>query len=121
MSRPPTMAIGTSSGSRTCDPMRPACRTERRGSRSHAIYCASTAGLVGGGALQESIELAGDVALEFPESSSGGELPFCAVPGGVVDRVVVPAGPHDPQPGPSEDADGVGMVLAAAAGVGVDL
>jgi hypothetical protein len=32
------MAIGTSSGSRTCDPMRPACRTERRGSRSHAIY-----------------------------------------------------------------------------------
>src|SRR5512133_1745753 len=38
MSRPPTMAIGTSSGSRRCDPMRPACRTERRGSRSHAIY-----------------------------------------------------------------------------------
>jgi hypothetical protein len=33
------MAIGTSSGSRRCDPMRPACRTERRGSRSHAIYC----------------------------------------------------------------------------------
>jgi YVTN family beta-propeller protein len=32
------MAIGTSSGSRRCDPMRPACRTERRGSRSHAIY-----------------------------------------------------------------------------------
>jgi len=61
------------------------------------------------------------IAKEFPESSSGGEPPFCAVPGGVVDRVVVPAGPHDPQPGPSEDADGVGMVLAAAAGVGVDL
>src|SRR5829696_7096059 len=38
MSSPPTMAIGTSSGFRRCDPMRPACRTERRGSRSHAIY-----------------------------------------------------------------------------------
>src|SRR5215207_5768040 len=41
MSRPPTMAIGTSSGSRLCDPMRSACRTERRGSRSHSIYGAS--------------------------------------------------------------------------------
>jgi hypothetical protein len=38
------MAIGTSSGSRRCDPMRPACRTERRGSRSHAIYVGSMAG-----------------------------------------------------------------------------
>jgi hypothetical protein len=70
---------------------------------------------------QDVVDLAGDGAFEFPESSSGGEPPFCAVPGGVVDRVVVPAGPDDPQPGPSENADGVGMVLAAAAGVGVDL
>jgi len=75
----------------------------------------------GCGDWEEPVDLAGDVALEFPESSSGGEPPFCAVPGGVVDRVVVPAGPHDPQPGPSEDADGVGMVLAAAAGVGVEV
>jgi hypothetical protein len=40
------MAIGTSSGSRLCDPMRPACRTERRGSRSHAIYEVTSAWLV---------------------------------------------------------------------------
>jgi hypothetical protein len=32
------MAIGTSSGSHGVNLMRPACRTERRGSRSHAIY-----------------------------------------------------------------------------------
>src|SRR5215218_483006 len=47
MSRPPTMAIGTSSGSRRCHPMRPACRTERRGSRSHAIYEVTFARRVG--------------------------------------------------------------------------
>src|SRR5512132_1674516 len=45
MSRPPTMAIGTSSGSRRCHPMRPGCRTERRGSRSHAIYAVSATSL----------------------------------------------------------------------------
>src|SRR4029450_10992223 len=52
------MAIGTSSGSRRCDPMRPACRTERRGSRSHAIYGGSKRGL----GFEESGELAGHVA-----------------------------------------------------------
>ena len=95
--------------------------TAGRGAPREMLHRASTAGRVGGGALQQPVQLAGNGALEFPESSSGGDPPFCAVPGGVVDRVVVPAGPDDPEPGPSEDADGVGMVLAAAAGVGVDL
>jgi hypothetical protein len=67
------------------------------------------------------MDLAGDVAFEFPESSSGGETLLGAVLGGVVDRLVMPARPDDPEPGPGQDANGVGMVLAASAGVGVEL
>jgi hypothetical protein len=33
----------------------------------------------------------------------------------------VPAGPDDPQPGTAEDADGLGVALAAGAGVGIQL
>ena len=58
---------------------------------------------------------------EFPESSSGGEALFGAVLGGVVGGVGVPAGPHDAEPGAGQDPDGVGVVLAASAGVGVQL
>jgi hypothetical protein len=46
---------------------------------------------------------------------------FAAVLGRVVGGVGVPAGPHDPQPGPGQDPDGVGVVLAAPAGVGIQL
>jgi hypothetical protein len=70
---------------------------------------------------EQAEQPAGDGALEFPESSSGGEALFGAVLGRVVGGVVVPAGPHDPEPGAGEDADGVGVVLAAAAGVGIEL
>jgi hypothetical protein len=74
-----------------------------------------------GGALQESVQLAGQGALEFPESSSGGEALFAAVLGGVVGGVGVPAGPHHAEPGAGEDPDGVGVVVAAPAGVGIQL
>jgi transposase len=69
--------------------------------------------------LERCEYLAGDIALEFPESSSGGEALFAAVAGRVVGGVGVPAGPDDPQPGGGEDPDGVWVVLAAPAGVGV--
>jgi hypothetical protein len=59
----------------------------------------------------------GEVALEFPESSSGGEALFGAVAGRVVGGVGVPAGPHDPKPGAGEDPDRVWVVLAASAGI----
>src|ERR1700760_1365787 len=49
------------------------------------------------------------------ESGSG------AVPGGVVGCVVEPAGPDHADPGAGEDADGVGVVFAAGAGVVVNL
>ena len=38
----------------------------------------------------------------------------CAVPGGVVGRVVEPAGPDHADPGAGEDAYGVGVVFARA-------
>ena len=38
--------------------------------------------------------------------------------GGVVGDAVLPASPDDVEPGAGEDADGVGMVVAAARGVG---
>jgi hypothetical protein len=71
--------------------------------------------------VEHGEHLAGHVALEFPESSSGGEAFLGAVLGGVIDGVGVPAGPDDPEPGPGQDADGVGVMLAAAAGVGIQL
>src|SRR5580693_5514736 len=44
----------------------------------------------------------------------------CAVSGGVVGRVVDPAGPDHADPGAGEDAYGVGMVFACGAGVIID-
>ena len=69
---------------------------------------------------ERGVDLSCDVAIEFPESSSGGEALFAAVLGGVVGGVGVPAGPHDAEPGTTEDPDGVGVVLAAPAGVGIE-
>ena len=45
----------------------------------------------------------------------------CAVPGGVVGGLVLPAVPDDEQPGAGEDADGVGVVVAAGAGAVVEV
>jgi hypothetical protein len=53
-------------------------------------------------------------------SLGGGQSSRCAVVGGVVDPALVPAGPHDPQPGAGGDPDGMGMALAASARLGVD-
>src|SRR5205807_4451662 len=50
-----------------------------------------------------------------------GECGGGAVPGGVVGDAFEPAGPDDADPGAGEDADGVRVVLAAGAGVAVDL
>src|SRR5438034_10392284 len=50
-----------------------------------------------------------------------GECGGGAVPGGVVGDAFEPAGPDDADPGAGEDADGVGVVLAAGAGVAVGL
>jgi hypothetical protein len=71
--------------------------------------------------LERCEDFPGDVAFEFPESSSGGEALFGAVLGGVVGGAGVSAGPHDAEPGAGEDPDGVGVVLAAPAGVGIQL
>src|SRR5438105_4660274 len=49
-----------------------------------------------------------------------GECGGGAVPGGVVGDAVEPARPDDADPGAGEDAGGVGVVLAASAGVCVD-
>src|SRR5579863_10739726 len=64
-----------------------------------------------------------------PVSTSGrdllgrlfGECGGGSVHGGVVGDAVEPAAPYDADPGAGEDADGVGVVLAAGAGVAVDL
>ena len=45
----------------------------------------------------------------------------CPVSGGVVGGVVVPAVPDDVEPGAGEDADGVGVVVAAGAGPVVEV
>jgi hypothetical protein len=71
--------------------------------------------------LQKTEQLASDRALEFPESSSGGEALLGAMSDWVVGGVVVPAGPHDPEPGAAKDADRMRVVLAASAGIGVEL
>jgi hypothetical protein len=44
-----------------------------------------------------------------------------SVQGGIIGHAVDPAGPYDAYPGAGKDADGMGMVLAGGAGVGVDL
>jgi hypothetical protein len=54
-------------------------------------------------------------------SSSGSGPLLATVAGGVEGNAGVPAGPDHPQPGAQEDADGVGMPLAASAGLWVDL
>src|SRR5829696_2151912 len=41
--------------------------------------------------------------------------------GGVVGGVVLPAAPDDVQPGAGEDADGVGVVVSAGSGPGVEV
>src|SRR5579872_3604821 len=45
----------------------------------------------------------------------------CAVAGGVVGGLVLPAVPDDEQPGAGEDADGVGVVVASGAGAVVEV
>src|SRR5580704_16561766 len=45
----------------------------------------------------------------------------CPVPGGVVGGAVLPAVPDHEQPGAGEDADGVGVVVAAGAGAVVEV
>src|SRR5881628_477597 len=68
--------------------------------------------------------------MTLPVSTSGGSvivLPLlgefggAAVAGGVVGGLADPAGPQDADPGSGQDADGVGVVVPAGAGVGVDL
>jgi hypothetical protein len=71
--------------------------------------------------VEDCEDFSGEVALELPESSSGGEALFGAVVDGVVGGIGVPAGPHDPKPGAGQDPDGMGVALAASAGVGVGL
>jgi hypothetical protein len=63
------------------------------------------------GLAEQGEDLAGEIALEFPESGSGGEALLGAVLGRVIDGVGVPAGPDDPQPGAGQDPDGVGWFL----------
>jgi hypothetical protein len=45
----------------------------------------------------------------------------CPVPGGVGGGLVLPAVPDDEQPGAGEDADGVGVVVAAGPGAVVEI
>src|SRR5437762_13507813 len=64
-----------------------------------------------------------------PVSTSGGKLARSSfgeggcgsVSGGVVGRAGEPAGPDDADPGAGEHADGVRVILAAGAGICVDL
>jgi hypothetical protein len=44
-----------------------------------------------------------------------------AVAGGTVGRVVLPAAPDHAEPGPGQDADGVGVAMAAGSGLLVDM
>src|ERR1051326_1181313 len=57
-----------------------------------------------------------DLLRTLPSECGGG-----SVRGGIVGDAVEPAAPYDADPGAGEDADGVGVVLAAGAGVVVDL
>ena len=66
--------------------------------------------------------------MTLPVSTSGSGRSFArlstygvAVPVRVVGNLVDPAAPDDADPGAGQDAYGVGMVVAAGAGVGVDL
>lgn len=53
---------------------------------------------------------------------SGGQAALeCAVLVGVVGQAVLPASPDDVEPGAGEDADGVGVVVAAGAGSVVEV
>jgi len=56
-----------------------------------------------------------------PVSTLVGELGRGAVLGGVVGGMGLPGLPEDADPGAGEDADGVGVVAAALAGLGVDV
>src|SRR5690348_9279234 len=49
------------------------------------------------------------------------ELTKVAVASGVIGDPVPPAAPEDPNPGPSQGADRVGVILASGAGPRVDL
>jgi hypothetical protein len=51
----------------------------------------------------------------------GDESLTAAVSGGVVGRVVLPAAPDHAEPGPGQDADGVGVAMAAGSGLLVDV
>ena len=64
--------------------------------------------------------------MSSPVSSSGSLILVeqgleCPVAGGVVGGAVLPAVPDDEQPGAGEDADGVGVVVAAGAGAVVEV
>ena len=52
--------------------------------------------------------------------SSGNQL-AALVEGGVEGDTVLPAAPDDPQPGPGQDADGVGVTTASLDGTLVDV
>src|SRR5512139_129605 len=63
-----------------------------------------------------------DAGMTLPVSTSGRlKLSSVAVPVRVVSDLVGPAAPDDADPGAGQDADGVGMVVAAGSGRGVDL
>jgi hypothetical protein len=51
----------------------------------------------------------------------GDESLIAAVPGGVVGGVILPASPDHCEPGPGQDADGVGVPVAAGPGLLVDV
>src|ERR1700749_329633 len=71
----------------------------------------------GGGDMTPPVSTScGDWLCGLPGECGGG-----AGRGGVVGDAVEPAAPYDADPGAGEDADGVGVVLAAGAGVAVNL
>ena len=51
----------------------------------------------------------------------GDESLIAAVAGGVVGSVVLPAAPDHSEPGPGQDADGVGVAMAAGSGLLVEV
>src|SRR5829696_1181786 len=109
MSRPPTMAIGTSSGSRRCDPMRPGCRTERRGPAHMPSMSSGRCGRRGEGIEDKRVELSGDVALEASENFLAG-----LALGGAFGAIGPGAGLMN-QPGVGDrPQSGVGLAVTAA-------
>jgi hypothetical protein len=74
----------------------------------------ATAGQGGDRTSEDAVDLAGEVAFEFPESSQA-TARLCSarrVRGVVGRRAGVPAGPDDPQPGAGDDAGGVWVAFA---------